>query len=313
MNVLILGGSGFIGSHVIKALAARGITAIAPPHRGVGGVQDSRCLDATDVDHLDEWVSQADAVVNCVSGSAGTIRANARALFVAAARQRRAPHVVYLSSMAVYGDASGVVREDAPVAGATAYAEAKLEAERLARGYGRAVVLRPGCVYGAGSRQWSQRIATLVSTGRLGDLGEGGAGRANLLHVQDLATAIVRLTLDTWQPGEAFNLAAPAPPRWNDYFRLLALRMGVRLPHVAPWRLMLESRVVAPALKAVQIAGSALGLNSQALPEPLPPSLVRLFRQDIVLDASKAQSLLGLSFTSLDEGVRTSIGQADVS
>ena len=92
--------------------------------------------------------------------------------------------VVHLSSMAVLGNATGVLDETAPVdrASGNAYADAKIECERIitaaaARGLD-CVILRPSCIYGPGSVLWTVRIARMLAARRLGDLGAAGDGIA---------------------------------------------------------------------------------------------------------------------------------------
>ena len=49
-----------------------------------------------------------------------------------------------------------------------------------------------------------------------------------------------------------------------------------------------------------------LGLGIGVLPEPISPSLLRLFQQDIRLDATHAQQSLQLQWTTLADGLARS-------
>ena len=85
------------------------------------------------------------------------------------------PHIVHMSSLAVYGEATGDVDESTkPVGRLSDYGAAKVAAERAAWLAPSVVTLRPGIVYGPGSVQWSERIARLLVGHRIGDLGRGG-------------------------------------------------------------------------------------------------------------------------------------------
>ena len=116
-----------------------------------------------------------------------------KALFEAAERMTPAPRIIHLSTMSVYGSPTGLVDETAPLRGDLGpYSAAKVAAEATAAAYPHAVMLRPGCVFGPGSEQWSIRIARLLLERRLGDLGAAGDGFCNLVHVGDVVMAILR-------------------------------------------------------------------------------------------------------------------------
>ena len=209
----MLGAGGFIGRRVVAALAATDwAVPIAAIHRGAPPRDvDSVRLDATRRDELAPALARADGIVSCVAGDPATIVGAARALFEAAAALPRPPRVVHLSSMAVYGAASGVVDESAPLRGdLSPYAAAKVEAEALARSCPSVVHLRPGLVYGPASREWSDYVGRWLAARRLGDLGAAGRGCCDLVYVEDVAAAVLRALRQPDIDGQAFNLAPSA-------------------------------------------------------------------------------------------------------
>lgn len=309
-RILILGASGFVGRQLVKVLST---SEWAMPlvthhyHKPPSGCDSVGRVDATDSAQLFEAMRGVDAVVNAVAGNSNVIRANARALYEAAVRQPQPPRVVYLSSMAVYGAATGSVDESGSLTQhAGGYAGAKVEAERIALGYPRTVILRPGCIYGRGSRQWNERIVRWLLAGRIGDLGSRGAGICNLVHIDDLVAALLNVLRQSDIEGECFNVAMPGSLTWNEYFlRLAQLHNALPVRRISGQRLLLEGLVLAPALKAVQLAARLFGADSAAVPEPMPPSLLRLFSQNIRLDGRKSEDRLGLHFKPLMTGLRT--------
>lgn len=311
-RVLVLGASGFIGRRVVAGLAASSWAApIAAGHRAplAPGPVEGVWLDATDEPALARAVETADAVVNCVAGSAGTLVATARALFAVTHRAPRPPRVVHLSSMAVYGAAVGTVDETAPVrADGGAYAAAKVESEQLAANCMNVVTLRPGCVYGPGSAQWSERIARWLTARRVGDLGAAGDGTCNLVYVDDVVAAILAALQRPGVGGETFNLGSPAPPTWNEYFVAFARALGaVPVRRISPRQLTLETRLWAPPLKAAELAARFVRLDRVRIPPPIPRSLLRSWAQEIRLDVSKAQKVLGVDWTPTDVGLRETV------
>jgi 2-alkyl-3-oxoalkanoate reductase len=292
MRVLVLGAGGFLGRRLVAALAASGwATPVAGVRRRRGGAAE-RVLDATDAAQLAGALEGMDAVVNCVSGDPATIVEGAQALFAGPARLR----IVHLSSMAVYGDAIGRVDEDAPLAGSDGYAGAKVEAEQLARARGGVAVLRPGCIYGGGSPQWSRRIADLLRARRIGDLGANGDGCSNIVHVDDVVAAILALLRRPADEVIVLNLAMTDAPDWNDYFLAFARTLGaVPVARIPDWRLKAETFAAVPLKLAER--------SRLPVPAAIPPSLARLWRQDIRLDTARANAVLGIDWTPLDRGL----------
>lgn len=307
-RVLVLGAGGFIGRRVVAALAAEPwATPVAAVHRAPAAHGDVEVvqLDAADPVALRAALRDIDAIVNCIAGSARTIRTTARTLFAEAAQAPSRPRVVHLSTMAVYGSAVGLINEDGALRGDSSdYAAAKVEAERCAAGWGDVVTLRPGCVYGPGSVQWSERIARLLRAHRVGDLGAAGDGACNLVYVDDVVAAIVAALRLPRIAGQAFNLGSPDPPTWNDYFLAFARALGaVPVRRISATRLALESRLWAPPLKAAEIAARLARVNGHRIPPPIPPSLLALWGQDLRLDVRKARDLLGVAWTPLGTGL----------
>ena len=307
MRVLVLGAQGFVGRHVLSALAeTEGITAVAAGRRP--RADEHLVLDARNTKQLRRAFDGVDAVVNCVTGGPGTIVDNAGALFAAAAET--GVHVIYLSSMAVYGSATGQVAEDAPLLGDVGrYAAAKVEAEALARACPAEVtVFRPGIIYGSGSPQWTERIARLLQARRIGDLGAAGDGCCNLVHVHDVVRAIVAaILLERGSQGQAsrhrvYNLAMPDAPDWNWYFLQFARALGaVPVRRVTARRLALETKVLAVPLKVAETF-----LDSR-LPPAIPSSLARAWRQNLRLDSTRATQELSMSWMSLSDGLSEAV------
>jgi nucleoside-diphosphate-sugar epimerase len=227
--VLITGAGGFIGGWAAEVLYLEGGFLIrAGVRRWSSAARIARFpMEMTLCDVLNR-ASLAKAldgitdVVHCATGDAQTIVDGTRNVLEAALE--RHARVIHLSSIAVYGNASGLLSEDAEFARTgSAYALAKIETEHLCREYSdrglRTVVLRPTIVYGPYSTLWTTNIALRLLTGRWGNLGSAGEGTCNLVYVLDVAHAIQCALMTDNADGHAFNVNGPESMTWNEYFR----------------------------------------------------------------------------------------------
>jgi len=293
--VLVLGASGFIGSRLVTALAG------TPTYRPVAASRRSETpLDATDPTAVLAALQGVDCVVNCISGNDRTMLRTTRVL-CDAARLCPPRRMVHLSSMAVYGAATGMVSEDhAPVPPISRYGQAKIECEQIVRNYvadgGDAVVLRPTCVFGPDSPQWSTRLARLLKARRIGDLGSAGDGCCNLAFVDDLVAAIIATLNASDMMGRTFNISSSGELTWNQFFLGFAQALGATpVRRISPRSLRIETKLLAPARRIASMA------YRSTVTEAITPSLTELWRQDIQIDCTAAQAALALPRTSTNQ------------
>ena len=321
MKTLVLGGSGHIGKRLLDMLASSSRDAPTGASRrhmpstssGIAWIQ----LDTCNESELKIALQGFDAVVNCVAGDARSISQGTQAL-VQAARQAGCPRIIHLSTMSVYGPVEGTVHEDAPLNPELGwYGRAKCEAEHHIDDYvrqgGQAVVLRPGCVFGPHSELWVGRIARWLRAGRLGDLGAGGDGWSNLVHVDDVCQAVMAALHLPAKPGElpVFNLAAPDSPRWNAYFVDLALALGCTpVKRIRRSQLQMDAWLAGPPLKLAHMLSRRFQWSGSAPPDYISPSLPGLWAQHIHLDASRVTQQLRLAWTPYATALQSSAAWA---
>jgi nucleoside-diphosphate-sugar epimerase len=295
LRVLVLGAGQFIGQRVCSALRATDWATC---------LSEDPPLDERRPQALRTALGNCDAVVNAVQGSPARISAAAEILYRLASPLPVRPRIVHLSSMTVYGSAVGDVDESTPLrADLGNYAEAQLEAERRAAAYTNSIVLRPGCEYGPGCPDWSVRIARLLKARRLGDLGAAGDGYCNLIYLDDLTGAILTALRQPGIAGQAFNLAMPKPPTWNEYFTQFARALkAVPLRRIGHRRLQFETQLLAPPLRIAEILARRVHLPGRT-PAVLSPSLRRTCGQEIRLNSTKAERLLGMQCMTLQSGL----------
>ena len=317
MKVMVLGSTGYIGTHLIKTLQQATWVHPTGASRTRKGEQSNDVdwipLDTRDGAAVARALEGFDTVVNCVAGDRTSIAQGARDL-AAAATASGCRRIIHMSTMSVYGAAEGLVTEDLSLDRPTGwYGEAKREAEMHMQEFsqkgGEVVVLRPGCVFGPGSELWVGRTGRWLKAGRLGDLGVAGDGWSNLVHVDDVCHAVVSaLTLEVMHGNiPVFNLAAPDSPRWNEYFVDLAVAIGaIPVQRINPRKLQVDSLVAGPPLKIAELLLRYFRKRSGNLPEPIPPGLFKLWGQQIRLDAQHATQKLGIAWTSYDQAIQCS-------
>jgi UDP-glucose 4-epimerase len=230
LRVLVTGGSGFIGSHVVDRLAAHGhrpriFDRVSPRHHPSGDV-DTVLGDLLDLDAVRAAARGCDAVVHLAAvadvehvvvdpSHAQLVNAGGTQVLLEAARAERVSHVVYASTVWVYGDARGaeILDEDAPLAlPPHLYTATKLAGEMYCRAYGElygleSTILRLGIPYGPRSRPTTV-VAAFVARALAGKplpvTGDGTQSR-RFVYVEDLADGIVA-ALGPRAAGRIYNL-----------------------------------------------------------------------------------------------------------
>ena len=300
MRLAVLGASGFIGREVVRQATLDGSIEIIAGIRSTAPQApepriDWRRFDARNRDSVAAALAGATHVVDCTMGSARTLRTATRHT-LEAALSGKVERLVHLSSIAVFGGQEGRITEAAPFGhDLDWYGTAKAEGEAMVRAATAqgldAVILRPALVYGLGSPLWTTRIAALLRARRLGDLGALGDGRCNLVHVGDVAGAILRSLQLPGLCGEVFNLDDPDPPTWNAYLMHFARALGATpVRRIPRFQLALERRAFAAPLRAAEGLLARTG-SGATVPPPITPGLARRFERMAVYDSGHAEAL----------------------
>jgi dihydroflavonol-4-reductase len=261
-GILITGATGFVGSHLIEALARHGLRARAL----VRETSDVALLerhgiervigDITDPASLRRAVAAADTILHLAAATRALRPATFHAVNAGGTRRLveaiqadgRPRRLVYLSSLAAAGAReSRPVRPDDEPRPLTAYGRSKLEGERAcldAAGLSVAV-LRPPAVYGPRDRD-------LLTFFRLAERGilplVGAAGRPlQFIHARDLAEAV--LAAASSEATGIFHVAEPRSYTWSEVLDLVAAAVGRRGVRV---------RVPTPLLRGAAAATEAV-------------------------------------------------------
>lgn len=261
MKTFVTGAGGFIGGRMVEVLSSDGIETRAGIRRWSTAARIGRLpveivqADLTRPDQVDAAVAGMDAVIHCATGP-GKVNALGTRNVLEACLKGGVHRVVHLSTIDVYGDATGVLSEDRPLMRTSAhYGDSKIEAEEIVREYAakglHVVILRPTIVYGPFSALWVEEFVARLQVRPWPFPRELCSGTCNLVYVDDVVAA-ARLALQRPEAsGEAFNINGPDRPTWFEYFT--ALNAALELPPIQAASTA-SSRVSAMAMTPVRKA-----------------------------------------------------------
>lgn len=245
---MITGANGFLGSEIVRAAAAAGLTVRATDRQAESSLPN---MDYRPADIL-EPLSLRPVVqgVTCVIHAAGLahifdqnstehapfreINEIGTANVAQAAADGGARYFVLISSVSVYGPFTrGVYDESAPCRPEGPYARSKYEAERraieIAKQSGMALtILRLATLYGEGDPGNMARLMKAIDRGRFVWVGNG-LNRKSLLYKGDAGRAVMTTMNYSASGINIYNVSAP-PLAMRDIVRGLAEALGKKIP-----------------------------------------------------------------------------------
>ena len=320
MKVLVTGGTGFMGRHLVWRLAREGAEVVftGRRHEAAQTVCDLSPQPVTwcQLEHGTEGAAQtlstcaagADAIVHCAAlsspwGSADAFhRANvaSTAEVLQACRAANVARLVHISTPSLYFDYRDhlAVREDhALPAAVNEYARSKGQAEQLVRQQSQieTVILRPRALFGPWDGTLMPRLARVMKKGFV-PLMRGGHALLDLTYIDNAIEAVwLALTRPLPQRLATYNVSNGEPIELGTLLGRVAqeFQLPLRTKHL-PWPL---------------VSTAARGLEVWGRWRDAEPAITRYsagvlaFSQ--TLDLSAIRRDLGYSpLVPLDEGLR---------
>lgn len=314
MRVLVTGGTGFLGTHLVRRLLAEGIYVrilARPTARAESLVTSGAEWVHGDITNA-RAVRAALAGVGVVYHLAGKLYMpgtppteyehihvdGTRTLLACACEQETIPRLVHCSTTGVLGVTGDVpAGEETLYHPTNAYERTKRDAEILVHAAARqhglpAVIVRPGLVYGPGDLHLLGFFRAIQSR-----LFRPLGYRPVWLHpiyIADMTEAFVRCGLDARAVGECFHIAGSEPTTICMLAEVIAATLDVPAPRGA---------IPLPLAQAVAALGDALPVRLRQR-APLTQSRLDFLTHSRVYDVTKAQRLLEFSAqTPLPAGI----------
>jgi nucleoside-diphosphate-sugar epimerase len=319
MTLLVTGAAGFLGSHLVDLLLARGdrprvLVQVDSVGALAGADLDVRTADICDRASLEEALSGVDCVLHCAARTgpwgpeAEYERTNVRALeaLVRTALATGVRRFVHVSSITVHGnDVRGEADESAPLrAEPNPYSRSKVAGERLLermiRDEGAPVtIVRPGWIYGPRDTASFARVAGMIEKGRMIMLGSG-RNHLPLIYARDAAQGILLASEAGQAVGRSYLLVNDEAVTQRDFVGAIAAELDVPTP---------VRRIPYQVGVMLGTVGETVGrLTRRRQPPPVMRYGIQLLGGENRFNISRARRELGFSPTvGLAEGVSRSV------
>lgn len=305
MNVLITGGTGFIGSRLALRSAARGHSVAVLGQVNTEAERfNRRKLEEAHVGLVMGSVSEPDKIRMAMQGcdvvfhlAAAQHEANVldqhfwdvnvagTTNILEAAVETGVKRFVYGSTIGVYGSAmEGEIDENSMVRPDNIYGKTKLEAEKLVLACADkipVVIVRISETYGPGDRRLL-KLFKAIDKHLFFMIGDG-ENKHQLIFVDDLIDGLYRAAEKEQAVGELFTLAGREVVTTREMAVAIAAALNTRLPrwHAPLWPFMM----------------AAIVMEKMLLPLGVQPPLHRrrmdFFRKSFYFSQEKAKKLLG--------------------
>ncbi len=294
--ILVTGGTGFVGSHLIKKMRQEGLSVravVRSPAKAIelrdlgvevvpGDVSDKASLERA-VQGIERVVHLVGIIQEAPGATFQGVHVDGTRNLAEAARKAGVRHFLFQSALGTRANAK------------SQYHRTKWEAEELVRGSGvPSTVLRPSLIYGPGD-QFTIRLSDMIRLSPILPIIGSGSSKVQPLFINDAVACIVKAVTSDAYLNELYELGGPEQLTYEEVTRAIAAALGVSRPalHLP----LLFMRSMARVMETV-------------LPKPpVTTDQLIMLQEDTVCSMKDIRDAFGIEPILFQKGLSTFIGK----
>ena len=295
MKVFLTGGTGFVGSHLLRRLLRDGhrVRTLVRANKSIAD-QGWGTLEQVEGDlsskELAKYIAGCDAVINLVgiireqgSSTFETVHHRGTLNLVDAARKARVHRFVQMSALG------------ARASNATAYHLTKFAAEEEVRRSGIPfVILRPALIFGQGSAFIQQMITIMKAVPFVRLVAGTGEYRFQPIHISDVIECFTQSLTNTRAGGKTIELVGAEQVTLNEITDAIAACMKVRKVPV---------HIPMPLMKA-----AGMGFSVLPIKPPVTIDQLRMLEEGSVADGAQMRETFNITPAGFREALKDDFG-----
>ena len=229
--ILVTGGTGFVGSHLIKRMRQENLpvrAVVRNPAKATGlldlGVEvvPGDVSDKASQEKAVQGVERVVHLVGIIQEAPGatfqSVHVDGTRNLVEAARKAGVRHFLFQSALGTRANAE------------SKYHRTKWEAEELVRGSGiPSTVLRPSLIYGPGD-QFTIRLSDMIRLSPVLPIIGSGSSKVQPIFINDVVACIVKAVTSEAYLNELYEIGGPEQLTYEEVTRAIAAVLGVSRP-----------------------------------------------------------------------------------
>jgi nucleoside-diphosphate-sugar epimerase len=302
-RILVTGGTGFTGGHLVRRLLSRGHEVIVLDNKKgivydelkqlgaqitIGSVTDKALVDKlTEGCDIVQHLAAAFREINVPKSLYWDVNVNGTRTMLETAQKHGVKRFVYCSTCGVHGDVKNPpAPETAPITPADYYQFTKYEGEKVAHEFMKQgmkiTILRPAAIYGPEDPERWVMLFRRSASGRFMMFGDGKA-TYHPLYIDNLTDALELAMTKEEAVGQTYLIADAEYYQLNDLVTEIGKAMGVKvnIVHLPFTPLWLTAAVVEAVCVPLKIT------------PPIFRRRVDWFRQNRAFDIGKARREMG--------------------